>query len=247
MLVMMINTIPVWASSHREAPLISNDPLADNTDLYAFRSPDDQNKITIVANYIPGQLPQGGPNYYSFGENIRYEIHIDNNAANNTYFNGDDIVYRFTFKKKNEDPSTFFNIRLGQQNLKTTYMLERSMDGGLTFQTIVNNGIVPPPNIGPRSISGAAGLNTPNYNNLITQAVATTNTGEKVFCGTADDPLSGGAVTRIEVKDIKPIFEEFKQRGTVKEKDLRENTPWGTNEFAFHDLNSNAIFISEDI
>ena len=150
MLVMMINTFPVWASSHREAPLISNDPLADNTDLYAFRSPDDQNKITIVANYIPGQLPQGGPNYYSFGENIRYEIHIDNNASNNTYFNGDDIVYRFTFQKKNEDPSTFFNIRLGQQNLKTTYMLERSMDGGLSFQAIVNNGIVPPPNIGPR-------------------------------------------------------------------------------------------------
>jgi hypothetical protein len=189
MLVMMINTFPVWASSHREAPLISNDPLADNTDLYAFRSPDDQNKITIVANYIPGQLPQGGPNYYSFGENIRYEIHIDNNASNNTYFNGDDIVYRFTFQKKNEDPSTFFNIRLGQQNLKTTYMLERSIDGGLTFQAIVNNGIVPPPNIGPRSISGAAGLNTPDYNNLITQAVATANTGEKVFCGTADDPF----------------------------------------------------------
>ena len=138
MLVMMINTFPIWASSHREAPLIANDPLADNTDLYAFRSPDDQNKITIIANYIPGQLPQGGPNYYSFGENIRYEIHIDNNASNNTYFNGDDIVYRFTFNKKNEDPSTFFNIRLAQQNLKTTYMLERSMDGGLNFQNDCN-------------------------------------------------------------------------------------------------------------
>src|SRR6478736_7639693 len=133
-------TVPAFASSHREAPLIANDPLADNTDVYAFRSPDDPNKITIIANYVPGQLPQGGPNYYSFGENIRYEIHIDNNASNNTYFNGDDIVYRFTFKKKNEDPSTFFNIRLGQQNLKTTYMLERSMDGGLNFQTILNDG-----------------------------------------------------------------------------------------------------------
>ena len=65
--------------------------------------------------------------------------------------------------------------------------------------------------------------------------------------GTQDDPLSGGAVIRIDVKNIKPIFEEFKQRGTVQEKDLREKTPWGTNEFAFHDLNSNAIFISEDI
>ena len=65
--------------------------------------------------------------------------------------------------------------------------------------------------------------------------------------GTKDDPMHGGAVIRIDVKNIKPIFEEFKQRGTVTEKDLRENTPWGTNEFAFHDLNSNAIFISEDI
>jgi hypothetical protein len=65
-------TAPVFASSHREAPLIADDPLADNTDLYAFRSPDNPNKITIIANYVPGQLPQGGPNYYSFVENILY-------------------------------------------------------------------------------------------------------------------------------------------------------------------------------
>ena len=65
--------------------------------------------------------------------------------------------------------------------------------------------------------------------------------------GTKDDPMNGGAVVRIEVKNIKPIFEEFKQRGTVKNKDFMANTAWGTNEFAFHDLNSNTIFISEDI
>ena len=189
--VMLINTFPVTAlaSSHREAPMILGDPLADNTDLYAFRNPEDPNKITIVANYIPFQLPQGGPNYYSFGENVRYEIHIDNNAANNTYTAGDDIVYRYTFSKTNEDPTTFFNIRLGKQNLKTTYMLERSMDGGVNFTTIVANGIVPPPNIGPRSISSPVGLNEPDYNSLITKSIATANTGEKVFCGTADDPF----------------------------------------------------------
>ena len=73
------STFFLLSSSHREAPLISNDPLADNTDLYAFRSPDKPNKVIIIANYIPGQLPQGGPNYYQFGENIRYEIHVDNN------------------------------------------------------------------------------------------------------------------------------------------------------------------------
>ncbi|MEL6652204.1 MAG: DUF4331 family protein, partial [Bacteroidota bacterium] len=116
------------ASSHREAPLIANDPLADNTDLYAFRSPDDPNTVTLIANYIPAELPFGGPNYHSFGEGIRYEIHIDNDVSTA----GDDIIYRATFQQLNEDPTTFFNIRLGQENLKTTYTLERSIDGGMT-------------------------------------------------------------------------------------------------------------------
>lgn len=188
---MLINMVPlpVCASSHREAPLILADPNADNTDLYAFRNPDDPNKITIVANYVPFQLPQGGPNYYSFGENIRYEIHIDNNVNNNTYFNGDDIVYRFTFRKVNEDSSTFFNIRLGKRNLATYYKLEKSTDGGVNFQTIIANGPVPPPNIGPRSISSPVGLNAPDYNSIIDNSIFTASTGEKVFCGTADDPF----------------------------------------------------------
>jgi hypothetical protein len=187
LVAMLINIFPfsVFASSHREAPLIANDPLADNTDLYAFRSPDDPNKITIIACYIPGQLPQGGPNYYQFGENIRYEIHIDNNVATK----GDDIVYRFSFQKTNEDPTTFFNIRLGKQNLKTTYTLERSTDGGKHFSTIVSNGTVPPPNIGPRSISSPVGLNAANYESLIQASIKTASTGEKVFAGTSDDPF----------------------------------------------------------
>ncbi len=173
------------ASSHREAPLIANDPLADNTDLYAFRSPDNPNTITIIANYIPGELPFGGPNYYTFGENIRYEIHIDNDV--NTP--GDDIIYRFTFQQVNEDPTTFFNIRLGKQNLKTTFTMERSINGGMSFQTLISNGIVPPNNIGPRSIEGGAGLGAASYESLIQAAIATTGNGEKVFCGPVDDPF----------------------------------------------------------
>ncbi len=187
LVTMLINVFPfnVFASSHREAPLIANDPLADNTDLYVFRSPDDPSKITIIACYIPGQLPQGGPNYYQFGENIRYEIHVDNDVNSK----GDDIVYRFSFDKVNEDPTTFFNIRLGKQNLKTTYNLERSTDGGKHFFTIVKNGTVPPPNIGPRSISSPVGLNAPDYESLIQQSITRARTGEKVFCGTSDDPF----------------------------------------------------------
>jgi len=172
------------ASSHREAPLIANDPLADNTDLYAFISPDEPGTVTIIANYVPMQLPHGGPNYYGFGENIRYEIHIDNNTATP----GDDIIYRFTFQITNQDPTTFFNIRLGQQNHKTTYTLEKSDDGGLTFDVIIQGGIVPPNNIGPRSINGPAGLNS-SYADLMTGAIMITQKGEKVFCGPIDDPF----------------------------------------------------------
>lgn len=208
---MSIFSIVLMSSSHREAPMIANDPLADNTDLYAFKSPTNPNKIVIIANYIPGQLPNGGPNYYSFGENVRYEIHIDNDASTT----GDDIVYRFTFHKTNQDPTTFFNIRLGKENLKTTYTLEKSTDGGrrwegvlsggnLTknsdwdrdrdwehkqFRDILKDGIVPPYNIGERSISSPVGLNAPDYNSLIEKAIAKTNTGERVFAGTADDPF----------------------------------------------------------
>jgi hypothetical protein len=180
-----ISSVLLTSSSHREAPLISDDPLADNTDVYAFRSPEKPDKIILVASYVPGQLPQGGPNYYSFGENIRYEIHVDNDV--NT--KGDDITYRFTFKKENQDPTTFFNIRLGKQNLKTTYTVERFTSKDGSFKTINKDGIVPPPNIGPRSISSPAGLNAPDYNSLINSSIKTAATGEKVFCGTSDDPF----------------------------------------------------------
>ncbi len=181
---------PLQASSHREAPLIANDPLADNTDLYVFRSPDDTNKVTIIANYVPLQLPQGGPNYASFGENVRYEIHIENGSTVTPTI-GDDITYRFTFSKVNQDTTTFFNIRLNKENLKTTYLAEKSVNGG-AFVPIVTGGVVPPPNIGPRSIGGAAGLTlTTNYATLVSAAIAnaTGTGGEKVFCGPVDDPF----------------------------------------------------------
>ena len=176
----------VIASSHREAPLISNDPLADNTDVYAFKSPTDAEKIVLIANYIPFEDASGGPNWYTFGQNIRYEIHVKNNATTA----GDDITYRFTFTTTNEDPTTFFNIRLGKQNQKSTYTCERSIDGGRTFTTIITNGVVPPANIGPRSIEDkTVGLGAANYNALATKAITTASTGERIFCGPIDDPF----------------------------------------------------------
>ncbi|MGI4869683.1 MAG: DUF4331 domain-containing protein [Janthinobacterium lividum] len=171
------------ASSHREAPLIADDPLTDNTDVYAFRDPNNAEMINIIANFIPFQLPQGGPNYYHFGENIRYEIHIKNDATTT----GDDITYRFTFTRTNEDPTTHFNIRLGKENLKTTYLMEQSLKGA-AFTTVVAAGVVPAYNVGPRAISSAVGLGAANYDALINSAITTAG-GGKVFCGPVDDPF----------------------------------------------------------
>jgi len=186
LMVLLLTQFNASASSHREAPLISNDPMADNTDLYAFRSPANPNNIVIIADYIPFEHPAGGPNWYTFGENIRYEIHIKNNAATT----GDDITYRFTFTHTNQDASTFFNIRLGKQNILTTYTCERSFDNGTTWAAIKINGVVAPPNIGPRSINGPVGLNeSGGYEDLMMAAVTTASTGEKLFCGPIDDPF----------------------------------------------------------
>src|SRR5687767_99696 len=79
--VVITRTNYLESSSHREAPMIANDPLADNTDVYAFRNPANPSNMVIIANYIPFEAPHGGPNYYNFGENIAYDIYIDNNAA----------------------------------------------------------------------------------------------------------------------------------------------------------------------
>ena len=82
--------MPGRASSHREAPLISNDPQADNTDVYAFVSPDAPDTVTLIASYIPFEDPAGGPNFYRFGDNVLYEFKIDNNGDG-----VEDITYQF--------------------------------------------------------------------------------------------------------------------------------------------------------
>ncbi|GAA4364425.1 hypothetical protein GCM10023185_33960 [Hymenobacter saemangeumensis] len=192
---------PLEASSHREAPLIAQDPLADNTDLYAFRDPSDASRVVIIANYIPFELPQGGPNYYTFGENVRYEVHVKNDGSTNV----DDLTYRFTFTRTNEDPTTFFNIRLGAQNLKTSYICEKLVDG-ISVGNIVAAGVVPPNNIGPRSIEGAAGLNAPNYESLRTNAIANASGGggERILCAPSDDPFFADLGAIFDLAGLRP-------------------------------------------
>ena len=180
------------ASSHREAPLIADDPLADNTDVYAFRDPNDDDSVVLIANYIPLSHPDGGPNYNHFGEDIRYEIHVKNQTSAGALGSAtDDITYRFTFDRVNEDPTTFFNIRLGAENINTSYTLEKSTNGGQSFTTIVTGGDTPPANIGPRSIESGVGLGADSYEDLVEDAItdAMGDGGETVFAGPRDDPF----------------------------------------------------------
>src|SRR5580658_6744698 len=92
-------------SSHREAPEISKDPVADSTDVYAFFSPDKPSTVTLIANYIPLQGPAGGPNFYEFGEDVLYQIHIDNNRDGRA-----DITYGFRFRTTVRNPGIFLYI-----------------------------------------------------------------------------------------------------------------------------------------
>src|SRR6187397_1453369 len=170
----------VSASSHREAPLISNDPAADNTDLYAFVSPDAPNTVTIVANYIPLEQPAGGPNFASFGDDVRYEIKEDNNGDGE-----EDVTYRFRFKTKTRNPNTFLyntgpidTLSDSDWNVRQTYTVTRiTKNGSKVLGTDIP---VPPVNIGPRS--------TPSYDALAEAAVADLS-GAKVFAGQREDPF----------------------------------------------------------
>src|SRR5262245_5552071 len=94
--------LPGRASSHRQAPLISQDPMADNTDVYALRSPDRPDTVTIVANYIPLEPPASGPNFPAFDDTVLYEINIDNDGDSK-----EDLTYQFRFETETRNPDTF--------------------------------------------------------------------------------------------------------------------------------------------
>src|SRR6266446_7501532 len=105
-LVVLLTGSLVFAASHREAPLIANDPAADITDFYPFRSWQDPTKVVFVMNVIPLQDPSAGCNYFNFDDNVLYEIHIDNNKDNDA----DDIVYQFRFKTEIRSPGNVFPL-----------------------------------------------------------------------------------------------------------------------------------------
>jgi hypothetical protein len=191
--------IPIAGSSHREAPLISDDPLADNTDVYAFVSPDDHETVTLIANWIPLEEPAGGPNFFKFGDDVRYEINIDNNG--NAI---DNIVYEFRFTSDVRDPKTFLyntgpitSLNDPNFNIRQTYRVTRVQRG---VRTVLGSGLTTPPvKIGARS--------EPDYNSLVAEAIHSLSDGSKVFAGQRDDPFFVDLGSVFDLLGLRPFNE----------------------------------------
>jgi hypothetical protein len=180
---------PADASSHREAPFISGDPLADATDVYAFVSPDRPNSVTLIANYIPAEVAPAGPNFYRFGDDVLYEINIDNNADAK-----DDLSFQFRFRNSTNNGNTFlYNTgqvtSLNDPDLNQEQFYSVSMLKGVDHEdslregkVIARNLQVAPANVGPVSYPDG-------YRKLADQAIYNIGDGVKVFAGPRDDPF----------------------------------------------------------
>ncbi|MCQ4213547.1 DUF4331 domain-containing protein [Streptomyces longispororuber] len=174
------------ASSHREAPLISADPQHDNTDVYAFVSPDKPDTTTLIANWIPFEEPAGGPNFYPFAEGSQHDIHIDSDGDGQG-----DLLYRWTFDTKTKNGNTFLyntgpvdSLDDPDLNVTQTYDIEllRLKDQKVVSTTKVADDVpVAPSNVGKASM--------PDYKKLRDEAIRQVDGGGTAFAGQADDPF----------------------------------------------------------
>ncbi|WP_329561518.1 DUF4331 domain-containing protein [Kitasatospora sp. NBC_01266] len=171
------------ASSHREAPLIAGDPKADNTDVYAFTSPDKPDMVTLVANWIPFEEPNGGPNFYPFANDARYNIKIDSQGTGKP-----DLTYTWTFSDHIRDDANQFLYNTGvvknfddpTLNFRQTYTLTVTDANGNT-RTLLKDAPTAPSNVGKASM--------PDYAGLRQQAVSPLAGGGQSFAGQASDPF----------------------------------------------------------
>ncbi len=185
-------------SSHREAPEISQDPVADSTDTYAFVSPDDPSTVTLITNYVPLQDPAGGPNFFEFGDDVSYKINVDNNGDGVA-----DVVYEFRFSTTLHDPNTFLyntgvvkGLNDATLNRRQTYSLTKTTSAGTTV--IAPKLSCPPCNVGPRSM--------PTYGNLSSQAIhSVDNHRVKVFAGQRLDGFYVDLGSVFDLADLRPF------------------------------------------
>jgi hypothetical protein len=192
-------------SSHREAPEITKDPVADSTDVYAFVSPDRPDTVTLIANYIPLEGPPGGPNFYAFGDEVLYEIHVDNDADARA-----DITYQFRFQTMLANPDTFlYNtgpilaLNSPNWNSRQFYTVTRVTHG--KSEVLASGLACPPCNIGP--------LSTPDYARLAQAAVHDIPGGIKVFAGQRAEGFYVDLGAVFDLGDLRPFEQLHAQYG----------------------------------
>ncbi len=186
------------ASSHREAPLIAQDPVADHTDVYAFVAPDAPDAVTLVGNWIPFESASGGPNFYRFGDDVLYTFEVDNNGDG-----VEDVEYDFRFRTVVNNPNTYLyntgpvtSLKDPDLNIHQYYSVTEVKNG--SRKLLADNLEVAPPAIGPRS--------TPNYvANLAKQATYTLPGGIKVFAGPRDDPFYADLGAIFDLGGLRPL------------------------------------------
>src|SRR3984893_10379264 len=192
-------------SSHREAPGISKAPVADSTDVYAFVSPDKPGMVTLIANYIPLQGPAGGPNFYEFGDDVLYEIHVDNDGDGRA-----DITYRFRFTTQVLNPNTFlYNTgpieSLNSPNWNRRQSYDVSVVSGFGSQVLGGGLTSPPCNIGP--------LSTPDYASLAAAAVHNLSGGISVVGGQRAEAFYVDLGSIFDLGDLRPFENLHAQYG----------------------------------
>lgn len=203
---------PVFAASHREAPLIANDPTADITDFYFFRSWENSDKAILIMNVIPGQEPRSGPNYFNFADDVLYEIHVDNNKDNIA----SNIVYQIRFKTEIRQPGNVFPLAYvalppitaltggGSEGLlvRQSYTVTEQRYGQRPRDLGTGPMFAVPSNVGPRT--------TPNYEQLAAKGVFPLKNGGRVFAGQRDETFYidlGGTFDTLNLH-ISPILSD---------------------------------------
>src|SRR5262245_35689606 len=254
-LALAVGGTPARAASHREAPLMTLDPAADITDVYAFVSYDDvdvaapigQRKVTLIMNVIPGQEPGSGPNYFAFDDNVLYALHVDNNRDGQA----DDISYEFRFQTTTDSPEQFLATLGGgplppidrldapglarKQRFTVTEVRNCNKKGKKCDRTVLFGGqpqLTVPSNIGPRTM--------PDYAALAAQGIYTdAATGIRVFAGQRAETF---AIDLGAVFDTVNLRRALPAQSCAEDADDTKN-PFGSNNFSGFNINTIAIEI----
>lgn len=225
LLLLALMPASAFASSHMDAPLITLDPSANTTDVYAFVDEDNGQKSLVVAlGVYPHQEPGIGPNKYNFDDNVLYEIHVA--TGNDVAAGSATVSYQFRFTTRFKNQNTILQSYLGvvenvddaRQNLTQTYTVTK-VDHRTNRETVLGTGVVPPNNQGNATPFYNQGDNGENpakegvatfaaLDRYTQQSISQLSNGYVAFAGQRDDGFYA---------DIQSIFDVLKLRDPGKD------------------------------